>query len=563
MIEQATARRLAGDWPGACAAAHVDPAFTMTEVAERYGAQTAARLAEDLTHLAPDLVRWHLPRHLDGRSTLRPNQCAVLAWYGEHLVHRPCLYVTTPAMVDGPQRLRLRFDAMDDQRMPAIAYAKSYWWMSGQIQDWRMARHLWDARQAGGLLERCCDGTRVPFRNADGTPRDAGELPARDPGPADPAGHAEWVSALWDRGDIRPAIEAAGITLDETPPQTGYYEPPPLLGVLAKGRLALTRLEPEIRRLAAADFGDRFQIRTGRDRAVIQLELDRDTPGLRVRLVPGRDGDYVRPLPEALWRRLPDLDLLQFGDIAPEELHPLVSASLFPARARHPADGPPDPACRPLPAVRVRCRGEWHEVRQLAGGLRLQHTVEEERRERAMRALGGPVTGCFAVQQAWTSGTGWLPKTLREQRREFFSRVQHGDTAEVIRLLETGTDPRIRDGRKRTLLHLLHLLDHETMLPRLLQAGLDLEARDHHQRTPLHVAVGEGPEALVRALLAAGARTDVADDGDRSLPYVILHHRRRELRFLYDTVVRDHPKLADQLYYSWEDLDDWEGQDDD
>jgi hypothetical protein len=544
MIEQATERRLAGDWRGACAAARVDPTFTMAEVAERYGAQTAATLAEDLTHLAPDLVRWHLPRHLDGRSTLRPNQCAVLAWYGEHLIRRPCLCVTTPAMVDGPQRLLLRFDAMDGQRQPEFSDAASYLWISGQIQDWRMARHLWDARQAGDLLERCCGGTRVPFRNADGTPRGAAELPARDPGPADPAGHAEWVSALWDRGDIRQAIEAAGITMDETPPQTGYYSPPPLLEVLAKRRLALTRLEPEVRRLAGAGFCDPFQIRTGRNQlAVIQLELDGATPGLRIRLVPGPYGDYVRPLPEAIWRRLPDLDLLQFGDVTPEELHPLVGASLFPARAQHPSDGPPAPAPRPVPVVRVRCRGEWHEVRPLADGLRLQHTAAEERRERAIRALGGPVTGCFAVQQAWTSGSGWLPKTLGEQRREFFSRVQHGDTAEVIRLLEAGIDPRIRDGRKRTLLHLLYLLDHEIMLPMLLNMGLDLEARDHHGRTPIHVAVGAGPVALVHALLDAGARTDAVDFQNDSLLTPILRRRRVELRFLHDAILREYPNI--------------------
>jgi hypothetical protein len=550
MIEQAAARRLVGDWRGACAAANVDPTFTMAEVAERYGAETATRLAADLTYLAPDLVRWHLPRHLDGRSTLRPNQCVVLAWYGEHLFHRPCLYVTTPAMVDGPQRLMLRFGAMDGQRQPERSDVESYSWMTGQIQDWRMARHLWDSRQSGELLERCCSGTRVPFLYADGTPRGVAELPARDPGPADPAGHAEWVSALWDRGDIREAIEAAGITVDDTPPQIGYYSPSPLVEVLANHRLALTRLEPEVRRLAAGGFGDGFQIRSRRDRLIaIQLELNERTPGLRVRLVPGQESDYVRPLPEAIWRRLPDLDLLQFGDIAPEELHPLVSASLFPQRAQKSTDGPPLGPVRQFPSsVRVRCQGAWHEV-QLRDCLRVPHTEVEQRRERAMRAFGGPVTGCFAVQQAWASGAGWLPKTLRAQRREFFSHVQHGNTAEVLRLLDAGTDPHIRDGRQRTLLHLLVLLDWATMLPRLLDTGLDLEARDHHQRTPLHVAVGDGPVALVHALLDAGARTDVHDDGGKSLPDLILFRQRKELRVLYDAVIRDYPNLTRLITY--------------
>jgi len=166
-----------------------------------------------------------------------------------------------------------------------------------------------------------------------------------------------------------------------------------------------------------------------------------------------------------------------------------------------------------------------------------------------MRAFGGPVTGCFAVQQAWASGAGWLPKTLRAQRREFFSHVQHGNTAEVLRLLDAGTDPHIRDGRQRTLLHLLALLDWATMLPRLLDAGLDLEARDHHQRTPFHVAVGDGPVALVHALLDAGARTDVHDDEGKSLPDFILFRQRKELRFRYDAVIRDYPNLTRLITY--------------
>jgi len=560
MIEQATERRLAGDWRGACAAAHVDFTFNMTDVAEQYGVETAARLEDDLLHLAPDLVRWHLPRYLCGRTTLRPNQCAVLASHGEHLLHRPCLYVTTPAMIDGPQRLMLRFGVIEGEQYYPKRDAVRHSWRLGQIQDWRLARHLWDARRADELLERCCGGSRVPFRNADGTPRGPNELPKHDPGPDDAAGHTEWVSALWDSGDIKQAVDAARITLDDTP-QAGYYPPPHLLDVLAKHSLALTRLEPEIRRLAPGGPGDRFQIHHPRDRIVsMQLEPQAGTPGLSIRLVSKHDTGYVRPLPEAIWRQQPDLDLLRFGDITPEELHPLVSASLFPARAKQSTDGPPRPAVRLPSQVRVRCRGEWHEVRSRGGRLHTPHTEEEERRERAIRAFGGPVTGCFAVQQAWTFGTGSLPKALREQRLEFFSRVQHGDTAGVLCLLDAGIDPRIRDGRQRTLLHLLHLLDHETMLPRLLEAGVDLEARDHHRRTPLHVAVSEGPVVLVKALLDAGARTDVHDDEGKSLPDLILFRQRRALRFLHDAILRDYPNLTRLITYpawgGWDPVED-------
>lgn len=62
MIETATARRRAGDWAGACAAAHIDVDLQPRLVARRYGRDFAARLRSDLRHLAPDLLRWHMPR---------------------------------------------------------------------------------------------------------------------------------------------------------------------------------------------------------------------------------------------------------------------------------------------------------------------------------------------------------------------------------------------------------------------------------------------------------------------------------------------------------------------
>jgi hypothetical protein len=99
------------------------------------------------------------------------------------------------------------------------------------------------------------------------------------------------------------------------------------------------------------------------------------------------------------------------------------------------------------------------------------------------------------------------------------------------------------------------LLDYQVMLPRLLDAGLELEARDCEQRTPLHVAVGEGGSvALIRALLAAGARTDVADDRDRSLPFLIDHHKRKELLPLKNAIISSQysdPAEA-KLWLLWE-----------
>jgi hypothetical protein len=187
------------------------------------------------------------------------------------------------------------------------------------------------------------------------------------------------------------------------------------------------------------------------------------------------------------------------------------------------------------------------------GGLRIPHTGEEQERESALRALGGATAGCFAVQHAWNGQGGRLPRHLRDQRQELFTRVQHGDTLGVLSLLDAGVDPHARDGRKRTLLHMLHMLDHEELLPRLLDAGLDLEAKDQNNRTPLHMAVGDhGPEPLVRALVDAGARIDVVDDLEWALSDLIKRIRRTDLGWLTERLEAECPDLGGRW---WDDED--------
>ncbi|MEW2131469.1 hypothetical protein [Streptomyces sp. NPDC005435] len=105
MIETATARRAAGDWGGACAAARVDLDLDLRAVRKRHGNEFTGRLRADLRHLAPDLLRWHMPRIVpDGR--LRPGLTLTLARYAGavpvHLVVR-----TPPAWADAGQRMTL------------------------------------------------------------------------------------------------------------------------------------------------------------------------------------------------------------------------------------------------------------------------------------------------------------------------------------------------------------------------------------------------------------------------------------------------------------------------
>src|SRR5256714_11237040 len=62
MIESVTARRAAGDWAGACAAARVDVDLNLRSLSRAHGGWLAAQLRADLRQLAPDLLRWHFPR---------------------------------------------------------------------------------------------------------------------------------------------------------------------------------------------------------------------------------------------------------------------------------------------------------------------------------------------------------------------------------------------------------------------------------------------------------------------------------------------------------------------
>lgn len=150
MIETATARRAVGDWAGACAAARIDADLDLRAVRDRHGTDLVTRLRADLRRLAPDLLRWHMPRIApDGR--LRPGLTLTLARYPGrpgstvHLVVR-----TPPARADAGQRMSLALwdgssgDAPGQHPHPH--------------PDRRfrldLHRHLWDAGRSGELAQR-------------------------------------------------------------------------------------------------------------------------------------------------------------------------------------------------------------------------------------------------------------------------------------------------------------------------------------------------------------------------------------------------------------------------
>ncbi|GAA3026489.1 hypothetical protein [Streptosporangium longisporum] len=340
MIESATARRTAGDWAGACAAAHVDVDLDLRSAARAHGRELAARVRADLRHLAPDLLRWHMPR-IAPDGLLRPGLTVSLARYHPashggggtvHLVVR-----TPPAWADAGQRIGLAL--WDGSRSGVGAHPHPRPHRCFRLD---LHRHLWDARRAG-------------------------ELRARS-------------------GADRPSDDGRPVPDPDVPPERGC---------------AVDRWAAEARILLREEgrAGGAVVVRLGgRRRLVLEPETD-GTPGLpamRITTAPARGGGPALPvLPDAATWVLPDLALLRAGLIEADRLHPLVASALVPGRS--PSDAPRVPGGGTGQRL-VECRGARHRIGLVNGVLvALDHDPAEIHREKLLAALTGTPLPCLRV----------------------------------------------------------------------------------------------------------------------------------------------------------------------
>jgi hypothetical protein len=392
MIETATARRAVGDWAGACAAARIDVDLDLRAVRHRHGTDLTTRLRADLRRLAPDLLRWHMPRIApDGR--LRPGLTVCLARYRDcgptplHLVVR-----TPPAWADAGQRMSLALWEGPGTGSPAHH--------PHPHPDRRfrldLHRHLWDAGRSGELGRRC--GARQ-------TPSGAPPVPVEDPADELTAPDSPWAVARW-------AAEAELLLRDGGRPRGA------------------------------------FAVRLGaRHRAVFQLVAPDDSHAptlrpLRQTLSP-QEVAALPLLPEAAARVLPDLELLRAGLVTAERLHPLVAAAL-PVPASAPVGAPATEAAEAADPHRVDCRGEVHRIALRDGVLTaVDHDPDELRREELLVALGGPALPCLRAIDAVHRSPEALP-AVRE-------RLRHGDVTGALAVVEGLLGPAavLRDGPLR------------------------------------------------------------------------------------------------------------------
>lgn len=338
MIETATARRLAGDWGGACAAAGFDVDLQLRSVARVHGGELAARVRADLRQLAPDLLRWHMPR-IAPDGLLRPGVTLTLARYdgdGRRPVH--LVVRTPPAWADAGQRIALAL--WDGSSGSEAGGSRPLHPPPHRRYRLDLHRHLWDARRADELR-------------------------------------------------VRSGVDA--------PPVTD----PAVLGLMPRGRrCAVDRWAAEAAILLRAEgrSDGRVGVRCGAGhRLTLDLVADRDgPPAMRITEASTHAGASALPvLPDAATWVLPDLELLRTGAIEAERLHPLVAPALVPGHVPDPASTTPDPAGQPR---LVECRGALHRIGLVDGVLApLDHDPAEVRREELLAALSGTPLPCLRV----------------------------------------------------------------------------------------------------------------------------------------------------------------------
>ncbi|MFD6451870.1 hypothetical protein ACWFRF_07000 [Nocardia sp. NPDC055165] len=428
MIEAATARRLVGDWSGACAAAHVDLDVDLRTLARTHGRGLAARVRADLRYLAPDLLRWHLPR-IAPDGLLRPGLTMVLARYESGSIAGLDSAAGDVTQCDGADSVYLVV------RTPP-AWAAAGQWISLALWDTASAatsarmhphprpssryrldlhRHLWDSRRVGELRTRSGAGQFA----------------------------AQGFAAGDDPRDSVSATAPPGCAVDRWADEAGI----------------LLRAEGRRSGLVSVRCG-------ARKRLVLDVRAE-DPLAVRISREHPRGGISALPvLPDAATWVLPDLELLRAGVIAADRLHPLVASALG-------CDGAPTETSGTTAAGHriVECRGERHRIGLVNGMLAaLDHDPTEIRREELLAALTGTPMPCLQAIDRSLRQPDWLVGVC--------DRLDHGDIDGALTIVEAqlGADATLRDGPLRDA---LEAAVRQRITYGLFRAGLPAPGRGH------------------------------------------------------------------------------------
>lgn len=478
MIETAAKRRAVGDWRGACAAADIDLFFDPDSVRTLYGAAAAESLTADLRALAPDLLRWHLPRCGHGPGRLLAGLLVPLAEYagvGTTLT----LAAATPefALAAGERVVLTLLEGSEPGRHTAVspagrAVSEAVHRRSAERFDLRGYRMFWDAECAADLSALCSG-------DGDGA-GDETILRMQDEGRAVDA----WTAAGWDVAFGRPRTTAHQSASSSA---ATVQERERLLRWLASVPVNLPGLARRVRE--ALPGAGRAVIRCGG--GTIALSGFDGARRLRADVVPPRQARALRAgtstVPDAAWARPIDADLLRFGALAAHELHPLVAKALAPAGE---VSGPAEPRewryntalgieaqfaniadsadGGRRPVILVRCGADLHRVARIEGRWQAVDHDDHAAREMLLARLGGPANPCRSAARHLGDGRHVIELVARL--------LEHGRASEATRLLHEHADTVVApeeyvlpDGT--TVGQALDVLRENTLRLRLIRAG--------------------------------------------------------------------------------------------
>jgi hypothetical protein len=367
MIETAEARRRVGDWRGACRAAEVDVRLNLDTLRHRYGSSVVGDLVTDLRSLAPDLLRWNLPRNLHDAGRLRADLVVPLAMYSSEPGADTLMlaaFTAKQALAAGERVLLVSLQLTLGGRAAVKSDP-----MAGEIGRLRL-------RQAGRY--------RLDQHSFSWDARTAPDLPA-----SDDRADADSITRLQDQGRAEEAWAAAGIPLSVEMNRPlgaarGRQHAERRRHRVAAAPVNLSGLVAEARRLHPG--ADRVAFFPGSGWAIVLDGVSGSS--VTARCVDAATAGGLPVLPLAAWSRPIDQDLLRLGFLAPDQLHPLMSRALLP-----PGDLP---AQARSDRVLVRCGTTMHRLALLENTWQaVDHHPDQLRRERSFARLGGPVCDCL------------------------------------------------------------------------------------------------------------------------------------------------------------------------
>jgi hypothetical protein len=423
MIEAAIERRSAGDWRGACAAADVEWFFDPEEIRRHCGAEVAGALLDDLRTLAPDLLRWHLPRYAHRSGRLLAGLLVPLAEYGGAGTGFTLAAATPGFALKAGERIVLTLleTGSSGARSGADAGVNSVLQAvhrrCAERYDLRRYRMFWDAACAAKLRELCGDAV---------------------------GGAA--ILRLQDEGRAAEAWTAAGFEVTLGSSRATPEEQRRLARWLSSLPVNLPGLAQRVS--DALPAAGEAVIRCGSGALVLSGPNGGTTA---VEVVASRSvrarGAVLPEIPYPVWSRPLDADLFRLGLVETRDLHPLVSAAIVDSTAERAepngwrystesgieaqyADSVSSGTGNAV--ILVRCGAGLHRVARVDGRWQPIDHDDHPAREALLQRLGGPANPCRGTAQHLGSGRHVIDAVARF--------LDHGRVAEAVQLLETHGD---------------------------------------------------------------------------------------------------------------------------